>query len=370
MRILYNGWPLVYQPNSPAALHLLTILSLHPQQMQAYLALPGKSFHPIPSFIEKHVQATPETASGRLLWEQRSLPKIANQLDCNLIHHTTSTAALFGNTSQIISPTEILPGNSQELHSKHSSSFADRLRFASAQGGITRVKKLLWPSDLPTTDKVTPVQLMPVTAPLLNSSEQDELHASSSLDIVDDCFLYHGPTSIDDLRFLANVWSRAAATIGEGTPLLVLSSDNLVEAEVESLKEEFQLGDTLDSLPMLTVHEIDRVYQKCRAVFHPLQVSAWGGAVRLALGHGKPVIGFETPAFDAMVGPAAYLVKRDNSDPLRALSAALITISIEEEAAEALATAAQQRVSNWDMTAFAMALERVYLELLQTQNKS
>jgi hypothetical protein len=364
MRILYNGWPLVYQPNNPAALHLLTILSLHPQQMQAYLALPGKSFHPIPDFIQKHVQAAPDTASGKLRWEQCSLPKIAKQLDCKLIHYTTSTAALFGNTPQVISPTEILPGNSQGPHSKHGSSFADRLRFAAAQGGMSRIHKLLWPLDLPTTDNDIPVQLMPVTAPLLSSAEKDELHAPGSLDILEDYFLYHGPTSIGDLRFLANVWSRAAATIGEGTPLLVLSSDHLVAAELEAMKEEFQLGDTLDSLPVLTVHEIDRVYQKCRAVFHPLQVYAWGGTVRLALAHGKPVIGFETPAFDAMVGPAAYLVKSGNSDSLRALSAALITISVEEEAADALATAAQQRVSNWDKTAFAMELERTYLEII------
>ena len=95
-----------------------------------------------------------------------------------------------------------------------------------------------------------------------------------------------------------------------------------------------------------------------------MQVSAWGGAVRLALAHGKPVIGFETPAFDAMVGPAAYLVKSGDAESLRALSAALITVSIEEEVTEALAAAAQQRASKWDMTAFAMELEQVYLEHL------
>ena len=38
--VLYDGWPLVFAPNNPAALHLLAVLAQHPPGFAAHLALP------------------------------------------------------------------------------------------------------------------------------------------------------------------------------------------------------------------------------------------------------------------------------------------------------------------------------------------
>jgi len=43
--ILYDGWSLLYEPNAPAALHLLALLASLPSEVEAHLALPGEGCH-------------------------------------------------------------------------------------------------------------------------------------------------------------------------------------------------------------------------------------------------------------------------------------------------------------------------------------
>jgi hypothetical protein len=41
MIILYDGWSLAYSPDSPAALHLLTLLAANPPEARPLVALPA-----------------------------------------------------------------------------------------------------------------------------------------------------------------------------------------------------------------------------------------------------------------------------------------------------------------------------------------
>jgi glycosyltransferase involved in cell wall biosynthesis len=77
-------------------------------------------------------------------------------------------------------------------------------------------------------------------------------------------------------------------------------------------------------------------------------------------------VALETPFTDALVGAAGYLVPGDPQDPAvqRSLGAALITLFVEEEIAEALAEAARQRAAGWRSGNFASSLLSVYKQIL------
>lgn len=77
LRILYDGWPLATQPNSPATLHLQTLLAYLPSEIDAHVALPAMPSEPLPIGVTAHLHATNPTEAGRLNWEQRILPKIS-----------------------------------------------------------------------------------------------------------------------------------------------------------------------------------------------------------------------------------------------------------------------------------------------------
>jgi glycosyltransferase involved in cell wall biosynthesis len=131
---------------------------------------------------------------------------------------------------------------------------------------------------------------------------------------------------------------------------------------VRGLLAAGQLGETLRFLPALSPGALALVYQGCSALLHPTPVYPWGDALRLALASGKPAVGLESALGDALVGPAAYLVRSGESEgeTHRSLGAALISVVVEESLAERLSQAARQRAADWDDEAFAPALQALY----------
>ena len=147
MKILYDGWSLVHQPNSPAALHLLTLLAAHPAEFPAWVGLPGEAFHPLPPGVETLRQAEPDTDWGRLGWEQRTLPALAGRTGADLVHLVGSSPALFGSRRTLVSPASFagagLPAG------RRRPGFAARLGESLSLGSLGRVNAWLWPADLP-----------------------------------------------------------------------------------------------------------------------------------------------------------------------------------------------------------------------------
>jgi len=75
MRVLYDGWPLIHNPLSPQALHLLAILAYLPEEISPIVAIPQT----LPAWmgdIQTHIYPIP---GSRLRWEQIHLPIIARQ---------------------------------------------------------------------------------------------------------------------------------------------------------------------------------------------------------------------------------------------------------------------------------------------------
>lgn len=379
--VLYDGWPAVFEPLGPAAIHLAALLACHPAELPAALALPAPPGSPLPGWLPDHIaphfQPSAATPFARLAWEQRTLPALARRLGAGLLHLTTPTPPLFASTPVLVSPAGYSfswSGGPQSPRAPgERAGLAAHLRDAFAAGGMSRAR-LCWPEDLPPpSSSPSPLRLPPVVPPAFlpgagASPAGNGAHppGEASLDLPEAYILYHGPHAPGDLRRLLDAWRWAAAPVGGDTSLLLPGMSPAGQQHLENLKAEYGVGETVRALPVLSLDALARLYRGCTALLHPAPVSPWGGPLRLALACGLPVVGLESPLSDALMGSAAYLVKAGRPEETgRALGAALITVVVEEEVSSSLAQAARQRSSGWDLPAFSARLLSVYRSILE-----
>ncbi len=148
MTVVYDGWALAYDPNSPAAIHLLTLLHAHPPEWKAILALPAASFHPIPQGVETRFIPCENSPLGSLRWEQRLIPILAHQCEATWIHTVGGGPPLFTSSGRLLSPAGFTPGSSAQPMQRRT--LAERARVALSAGGLSQARWTLWPQDLPT----------------------------------------------------------------------------------------------------------------------------------------------------------------------------------------------------------------------------
>lgn len=376
MRVLYDGWSLVRNPISPSALHLLAILENLTNEIDPVVAFPEPAAEWIGD-IPVEIRATPNTASGRLRWEQVVIPMLGRKLKVQLLHLTTSTAPLVSGLRTLFSPSEFGAGMDSFLDvtqsPMESASFFPRLRRSSAQGGMAQVKEILWPTDLPRSAAHASLVSLPPIVPIdfIPHTDRQIPNPGEKVDLIDDrvaqlalpesFVLYHGPGDRQYLKQLLQAWNWAADAIGASTPLLVIGLEGTAQYIFSDLVEELKLGDNLRLLQDVKPDLLPILYRNCTAVFHPAPASAWCGPVRLALASGKPLVAGENSFTEAITGPAAYLA--DGKDA-RALGAALITIIVEEQVAESLSAAAITRTASWISTGFGEQLHLRYQAVL------
>ncbi len=357
IKVLYDGWTVVYQPNSPPAIHLLNLLEQRHPEVQAVVALPGEPPEWLPGEVQAHVLPTPDTPGARLAWEQRQLPRLAVLLGAQLLHLTTATPALFSSLPVVLSPAE--------FPAPKPKGFSSRLREALAGGGLTRLGGLFWPVELesqPPQGNAAPLfHLPPEPFPDIGSGEAPGASQPVALDLPEAYILYHGPCGEAALHHLLAAWSWACGPVGEYHPLLLLGLDEKARQRLPSLADDYVCQGTLRPLPVMHPGAIPALVRGCSAVFHPAPLAAWGGAARLALAYGRPLVAAETPRSVALAGPAAYLAPEGDS---RALGAALLTVIVEEQVAQALGEAGLQRAAGWDNRSFGQALFAAYQAVL------
>lgn len=377
MKILYDGWPLVFQPNSAAALHILTLLVRLSQEIEAILALPAPSPHPLPNRVSQRIMETRNSAFAQLQWEQRRIPALANKEGVDLIHLTGDFPALFGPTINITSPSGFELNRLYNLRSSARQSLVSRLRSALAQGGASRLRGVMWPDDLPDPGIQVPLlHLPPVVHPAFAPGDAGaawavttevgaRLKQLSIEDLPETFVLSHGPANEADLRLLFNAWAWAAGAIGEYYPLLLVGQQSASQ-RIQDLAVERGLTGTVQVLPSLDLESLALLYRRCSALFHPAAVSPWGGPGRLALVNHKAVVSLENRFSDALFGPAAYLVPEQNgaAPDVRALGAALITVIVEQGVREALVQEASQRTVDWNSPQFEQELINAYQKIL------
>jgi len=353
--VLYDGWTLIFQPESPSALHLLAVLENCPSEVEPLVALPSEPPGWFPNDTQAHILPSEGGGVNRLSWEQRSLPKIFKQVKADILHTASSSPPLFGLPIVVVSPAGY-------VHSGPYGGWAGRLREALSAGGMARARGLVWPADLPAPETDLRVFTLP---PILPAVFQMGISSSalpdSGLDLPETFVVYHGPQSEQDLRHLLKAWTWTAGPIGEYYPLLLVGLGKSGRRLFVRLCEEYGVSETVRALEQASPEQLARVYRECSALFHPAHIPPWGSSVRRALACGKPVVALEEPRTEALVGPAGYLVPEGQA---RIQGAALITLIIEPVISEQLSQAALERAATWDTSGFPQALLAAYQQAL------
>jgi hypothetical protein len=351
LRVLYDGWPLAYEPSGPSAFHLLAILSALPEEVDALVALPAPSLYGLPSGVKPVSSPVDNTPLARLNWEQRSLPSIGQKAGVHILHLVSSYPPLTSRLPVVISPAD------SPVASFHPVPISQRLRAALAAGAAAGVKALLWPEDLDRPPAAAPCfSLPPIIPPLFT------VPAAARADLPAEYILYPGPVDAVSLARLLDGWSWAVSAIGEVSPLILAGLSGPEQEMIHILALQADFGATLRTIPAVTLADWASIYWNASEVVYLGPPQPWGSPVLLAMAAGKPLVSIEEPSIAKRVGPAAYLVPRDDS---RALGAAMTTLVVETEMAEALGQAAYRRAELWGSHTFGERLLEVYRKVLQ-----
>ncbi len=375
--ILYDGWPLSYSPNSPGALHLLTLLESITGEIEPILALPAAPPEWLPGKIRTQVIGVGNTPSGRLVWEQGRLPGLARQIGANLIHITSQSPALLAPVRSLVSPAgfgffqnegvEGHAGSNRDVWEPgEPEGLAERLRRSLSRGAQERVLALLWPEDLPYFgSKVEPhhiKKLPPVVHPAF-SSNPEQGQAEPHPDLPDTYLIYPGPYNRYSIQNLLQAWSWVAGPLGDSCLLTLVGAPEDRLKPLDSLLQTSGLADSIQVLPSMSPAELANLYRGCKGLFHPGPLSVWEGPLRHALVCSRAIVATRSPLAEALLGPAAYLLPDMD---FRGMGAALITIVLEEEVEERLSQSARERSAKWDLELFREVLARTYQELANT----
>lgn len=356
MNILVDGWDLIYHPLSASAIHSLELLAAIPHHFPTYLALP----QPAPDWLSRlpnlsiisHISAN--TPKNRLFWQELIIPRIAHQSRASHIHLTHPITPLFAEGTVIFSPAQVDLFSRYQRHS----SIWERLTYAMAQGGYHRVQKILFPNDLPHPfennipfDKIRTITPPPALSLQVFSSDNSFSIPSQPY------LLYIGNADSNSLISLLNAWKKTCAALGDQMTLCLIPGND----EQKSFLDQSHFS-TLPNLVHISPQnpiEVISLIQHAYAFIQLTPEPYWGGFARQALLAGIPLIGFETPSLSQMVQSAGYLVE-SNAD--RLLSAAMITLTVEEEVYQALKNKAELRKALYQNSAFSAQIEQIYQE--------
>jgi glycosyltransferase involved in cell wall biosynthesis len=365
LTIIFDGWPLIYKPNSPESLHLLDLLAHSPQGVNPVAAIPAKPPVWFPEKIETAVHPTLDKPWNRLVWEQKVIPGVFRRRRADLIHLTRPTVPLSHASSTVVSPAGIPRQRSGGTIRKRAGGVWERLRAAAATAAAAQAGGFLWPEDLvapagSTTKK--PILLPPLFSTdltLFNNSEK----ANNLPELPETFILYHGPEEKDDLLQLFNGWSWAAGSIGDYYPLLILGLSNQGNLTLLELLKEYQLTDSIRTLSEVPPRQIPLIYERSSALFHPAPGTPWGGPLRMGLAMHIPIAASDEGFNSEIVEKAAYLTPPGD---YRGMGAAIISIIIEESIADRLSTAARNRVESWSPENFKREIMAAYRQILNT----
>jgi glycosyltransferase involved in cell wall biosynthesis len=375
--VLYDGWPLIYEPESLTSLHLWTLLAYIPPQVEPIVALPAPA-PPWLSEITTHIYHTPNNSWSRMVWQQKTLPELIRRLNIQILHLTSKNVPFFKADISVVSPAayDFTPLNSlnsflnrepviRNLPAKRGRLFIDRIREALSMGGLARAHTIFWPEDIPEPDSFSPITpLPPVIHPdFLHKTPELPIFGmtGTTINLPEDYILYHGPYDTRSIYRLLQTWSWAAGSIGEQYPLLLIGVDRRIHKQIESILAKTDFGDTIRLAADVSPPAIPFIYQNCSALFHLAEVSPWDGPLRYAMVSGIPIVSVDNPLVKAIIGPAGYLVQLDDD---RNLGAAIISLIVDQELSLGLAKAAKDRSTEWFKKDFSKSLLTAYQELV------
>ncbi len=273
-----------------------------------------------------------------------------------MIHLTHLHPPLAGKIPALVSPT------ANPIRTARRAGMTARLRSALGQGGMARVRGVLWPADLPKPAAYPEPILLPPTLDAGYFPAAEPLPSPGVASQLPETYLlYHGAYDPESLKILFAGWGWAAGSIGQLYPLVMAGVKPSGRESVEKQVRQSGLESFCEVLSPLPIDQLPALYQGCAALFHPVPAAVWGSSLRRALACGRPVVTIENPLTDALVGPAGYVLPAGET---RRLGAALITVVVEDFVAEKLGQIGRTRAAAWQETDFGRGLKIAYRNVL------
>ncbi|RCK74185.1 MAG: hypothetical protein ANABAC_2387 [Anaerolineae bacterium] len=348
MRVLLDGWQLIYDPLSAAAFHLLEILEALQQDIELILALPAEKPDWLAPEVSVFVLPRSSSAFDHFRWVQVDLPEIARRIRADAIHSLHGSAPLFFPQTLFYSPTELV-----EQHRKRRLTLWERIDEAFGWGGVSRAISLDRKAVFDTkqsTEADWQRRSEQVGGPV--SWIMSQTHPVPDIPY----FLYRSLGDWRHLQLLLEVWTKTTAHLGDQATLVIVCSNRREQEQIET-HSTAEFLQTLHLFADVTPARLLSLLKSALALVQLEGEPLWGGLARRALAYGVPVVGFELPSLGEAVGPAGYLVPPND---LRALSAAMMTLVVEEEVLSSLQTQARLQARGWERASFRRGMLRLY----------
>lgn len=322
MHLLVNAWRLCSAPETPLAFHIEEMArELLRQEEGLKITLAGPSRPPI-EFSERMDFCDadlPTTDWGKLRFEQRALPHLAERVGADLIFSPVASAPLR-------SPVPVV-AFSTELSGMHGDGFLARLRRAVAQAGLSGATARLRWKDEPGRTLPGSTELEPTVSPAFRPTDPGtDREVRSQLKLPLGYVLCLGAERID-LPVLLAAWTWVDGSVGDAYPLTFIGLSTESRGFVKRRAEELNVTESVMLLESVGLDHLPAIYRGADAFLHP-GFTRSGQELRWALATGVPIASPETPFCEAVVGGAAYLVPKGKS---RALGAACLTLLVERQ---------------------------------------
>ena len=366
MRLAINGWFLSH-PHTGTGKYLIALLEHLPAAEPALeihvIAPTAANTSSLPDQIQIHSTLPRNRVLGKIRFEQRDFPQIADQLGADLAHIPYWAPPLRSKVPFVVTVHDIIP----LLLPEHRGSLSVRMYTSLVSTGVGGARAVIADSHHSRLDIVEHLRLPRERVHTVHLAADADYKPADSFeidpnlqakyDLPDDYVLYLGGFHRrKNVHRLLAAWSWARDPIGNDYPLIIAgqlpeSPDGVLFHDLPALAEELELEDTVRFIG--PVDEVDKpaLYQGATCFVYPSSYEGFGLPPLEAMACGTPVVTTGKASLPEVVGDAAYYVE-DPTDT-RKLGAAIIGVVVDGQLADELRERGLKQAAkfSWEKTA-------------------
>lgn len=313
---------------------------------------------------------------GKVLFEQRSYPKVAGRIGADIAHVPYWGAPLTSPARLVVTIHDVIPLSLPE----YIGGMTGRLYFSLVTASAKGVGHILTDSEFSKAEIIRHIGVpegmvtaIPLAAgeafhPKLGAEGDPAVRARYQLP-EDGYTLYLGGFDLrKNLRALLAAWTYAGPSVGEQYPLVIAGKAPAqwgtprfpdIPAEIAARPG---LGEWIRWIGPVDETDKPALYRMARAFIFPSRYEGFGLTPLEAMACGTPVVAANVSSIPEVVGEAAYLVDPDDS---RQMGGALIAVLIQDDLHDALQNAGLARASHFTWERTATETLRIYEDLLR-----
>ena len=374
MRVLFNGWFLVHDPDTGSGQYLHRLLEWLPHvapEHEYHVLVPdevasvkyqvsGVTCHPSTSLRAGVSRVTSSSPWSKLRFEQVLFPRSCRQLKADLAHVPYWAPPLSSPVPLVVTVHDLIP----LLFPAYRGSLLARLYTALVSTAARGAQVVLTDSESSRQDILSRLGLPADRVRAIPLAAGPEFHPEAGEDdeavrerygLPETYVLYVGGFDRrKNLRQLLAAWTWVDAGAGELYPLVIAGKlpapDGRMFADLPALARELGVAKTIVFPGPIASADLPALIRGATAFAYPSRYEGFGLPPLEAMACGVPVVACNTSSLPEVVGDAAILVDPDDS---RALGAALLTVVVNEDVAQDLRRKglAQAAKFSWEKTA-------------------